>query len=68
MRQHNHSNTDFQTVRRFAETSGLSQKFIRKALRDGKLPHIKVGNTYQIATAAAIATLTAQAEANRKED
>ena len=63
-RRNTDSNTAYCTVSEFCRRSGLSQKYIRQALRDGTMPHIMVGNTYMIPAAEALAALADQAKAN----
>lgn len=39
-------------VYQFMETFGLKESVVRRALRAGRIPHMKVGNRYMIDTAA----------------
>lgn len=38
----------FQTIAEAAQTTGLSQFFIRKACHEGTCPHIKAGKTFMV--------------------
>ena len=38
----------FQTIPKAVAITGLSQKYLRKACKEGTIPHIKVGNTTYI--------------------
>lgn len=38
----------FQTIESAARSTGLSQYFLRRSVRDGSCPHIKSGSTYLI--------------------
>lgn len=39
-------------VHQFLKTFGLKESVVRRALRAGRIPHMKVGNRYMIDTAA----------------
>lgn len=39
-------------VYQFMKTFGLKESVVRRALRAGRIPHMKVGNRYMIDTAA----------------
>lgn len=60
-KRNNDSNATFSTVYEFSRRSGLSQKYIREAIKTGAMPHIMTGNTYKIPTNKALEMLTQQA-------
>lgn len=42
------TNRQFVTVRQAVKITGLSERFIRMGLSDGRIPHLKVGVKYLI--------------------
>jgi excisionase family DNA binding protein len=43
--------TEYLSIRQAVQRTGLSQSFIRRAIKSGKLPASKKGDTYRIARA-----------------
>lgn len=58
--------TPFQGIKETANTTGFSQFYLRKEIKAGKIPHIKVGTKYLVNVPAFLEMMDAKSKKKRE--